>query len=268
MCSLLSFMGYKGSSLLICFLILQMYPHNPEDRAIKRSEKWCCGSPDAVPGTKSDQSQFLQLEDDRNLCPPLPGWLLWSPAYSITFSTKTRNEAVLCTQHKGNNLGAVVCFRRGISGSFRYNGRKAINLNLFQTRPQHLNLRKLVQVWNTQLGGRRCYLSPFIQLESRFPVYHTPQNVVLKNLRCVDSECELCFLKEYFIWRTFHQQHLIKFPQIISIFSLNAAISDNNKYLINGKYNCKLSSKFFSCGHGSHSGEKVVQCYKCTKFGP
>lgn len=140
LCSLLSLVGYKGSSLLICFLIPQIYPHNWKVRAIDRSAKWFCGSPGAIPGVlafpwqEGDQSLFIQLVEDWNLCLALPGWLFWSSAFSNTFSIKTRNEAVLCTQQNGNNLGAEVCFRRCISGSLRYNARKAINLNLFQTR--------------------------------------------------------------------------------------------------------------------------------------
>lgn len=140
LCPLPSLLGYKGSSLFICFLILQICPHNWEDRVIKRSEKWLCGNPDAIPGVwvlpwqEWAQSKLIQPEEGSNLCLSLPGQLRWPPAFSITFSLKTRNEAVSCTQQKGDNLGAEVCFGGCISGSLRHPGREAAGLNLFQTR--------------------------------------------------------------------------------------------------------------------------------------
>lgn len=87
-------------------------------------------------------------------------------------------------------------------------------------------------------------------------MFITPQ----KNWRTWDVHtvsANYTFLKNIFFFNGEHFIDNIKFPQIVNIFPLNTTISDN-KSLINGKYNSKPNTKFFSCGHQHHSAEKAV----------
>lgn len=138
------------------------------------------------------------------------------------------------------------------------------------------SLRRLVQVCNPEPGGQRCYLSPFMQLESRSSVYHpvpsvkqiwqcfpAPEECCIKGPEMHrQGECQLCFWNSiYFIYRECFSNIVLKLylnpRKIVSIFSLNTIISAN-KSLINGKYNYKSNPKFSSCLHLWALGSKMV----------
>lgn len=112
-CPLPSLLGYKGSFLFIFFLILQICSCNCEERVPRRSEKWLFGSPDAVPGVwvppwqEGGQSKLIQAEEGSRLC-------LTTSLFNH-LQLKTRSEAVLRTQQKGDNPGVEACFGGCIS---------------------------------------------------------------------------------------------------------------------------------------------------------
>lgn len=116
----------------------------PEEWKMILLEPWCYPRGFGIPLREGDLSQFIQLEEDWKS--PWMIALIISIFYHLQHKNKEWGSVVY--PEKGNSLGAEVCFRRCISGSLRENGWKAINLNLSQTRPLHLNLRRLVQVWN------------------------------------------------------------------------------------------------------------------------
>lgn len=138
-CPLPSLLGYKGSFLFFCFLILQMCCLNWGDRVPKRSEKWLSGSPDAIPGLgvlpwqEEGQSKLIQPEEGSDLCLPLPGRLRW-PTTSLFYHLQLKHEEWGSVTYPAERWqpGSRSLFRRV---HLKHPGREAKDLHLFQTRP-------------------------------------------------------------------------------------------------------------------------------------
>lgn len=69
-------------------------------------------------GQERFRSKLIQPQKGSHLYLPLPGQLLWPPAFSITFSLKMRSEVASCTPRNGDNLGAEICFGGCISSTW------------------------------------------------------------------------------------------------------------------------------------------------------